>query len=118
MPRKRKTGLQASKRPKIECEVCGEGDESALHRHHIIEQIELETSNDDFNLAILCANCHSKVHNGSIKIIGVFPGTRPPTGRILVYKINGVCNVPELENAEPYYKPKPIGMSVKYAKKD
>jgi hypothetical protein len=112
MPRKRKTGVLAAKRPKEQCEVCGEEDVKVLHRHHIIERTELETSNDDFNLAILCANCHTKTHTGEIEIIGVFPGTRPPTGRILVYKKDGVCNFPGMEDAEPYYKPKPKAMPI------
>jgi hypothetical protein len=110
VPRKKKTGVLAAKRPKQQCEVCGEDDLSVLHRHHLIPRTELNTTNDDYNLGILCSNCHNKVHDGSIEIIGVFPGTKPPTGRILVFKKDGVCNVPELENEEPYYSPKPIGM--------
>lgn len=107
-----------SKRPKIECEICGEKNTNILHRHHLVEQTELNTNNDDFNLGILCPSCHSKVHDGSIKIIGVFPGTKPPLGRILVY-INeqGICNVPSLEYEKPYYTPQPQSMKVDYAKK-
>lgn len=102
-----------SKRPKIECEICGEKNQSVLDRHHIVERTELHSNNDDFNLAIICGNCHKKTHAGLIKIIGVFPGTRPPSGRILVFiDENGVCNVPGMENAEPYYTPKPLGMKV------
>jgi len=99
-----------AKRPKMFCEVCGEDNKKVLHRHHIVERTELNTDNNDFNLAVLCANCHTKTHTGEIVIIGVFPGTKPPTGRILVYKLNGVCNVPALENAKPYYQPKPQAM--------
>lgn len=97
------------KRPKIMCEVCGEDNKNVLHRHHIVERTELDTSNDDFNIAIVCANCHAKIHTGELEIIGVFPGTRPPTGRILVYKLGGICNVPEMENVMPY-RPKPQSM--------
>jgi hypothetical protein len=104
--------VRIKKRPKIECEICGETDERILHRHHIVERTEANTSNDDFNIAIICPTCHSKVHDKSIKIIGVFPGTRPPSGRILVYIKDGVCNVPELENEQPYYTPKPPSMKV------
>ena len=103
------------KRPKIECEVCGEKNKSTLHRHHIVEQTEAHTDNHDMNLAIVCANCHSKIHSGDLEIIGVFPGTRPPTGRILIYKLNGICNVPGMEDAVAYYKPKPKSMKVFYA---
>lgn len=111
MPKRNKNPLLAKKRPKIECEICGEKDSKILHRHHFIEQTEINTSNHDFNLCILCPSCHSKVHEGSIEIIGVFPGTKPPTGRILVYKKDGVCNVPGLENAIPPYKAKLPAMS-------
>lgn len=100
------------KRPKIMCEICGEDNKNVLHRHHIVERTEINSNNDDFNLAIICSNCHNLVHAGEIKIIGVFPGTRPPTGRILVYVKDGVCNVPGMENAEPYYTPKPQLMKV------
>lgn len=103
--------LAVKKRPKINCEVCGESDASSLHRHHIVEQTELNTTNHDFNLAILCANCHAKVHSGILEIIGIWPGTKPPTGRILVYKLEGVCNFPDLEHVEPPYKPKPASMT-------
>jgi hypothetical protein len=101
-----------AKRPKIQCEVCGEGNKKLLHRHHIVERTDLDSNNDDFNIAIVCANCHTKIHTGDLEIIGVFPGTRPPTGRILVYKMNGVCNAPGMENAKPYYHPK--AQSMKY----
>ena len=94
------------KRPKIECEICGEKDVAVLDRHHIVERTEVNSNNDDFNLCVICSSCHRKVHNKSIKIIGVFPGTKPPTGRILVYIKDRVCNIPGMENAEPYYVPK------------
>lgn len=103
--------LQLKKRPKIHCEVCGEKNQKILHRHHIVERTEIDTSNDDFNCAIVCANCHTKIHTGTLEIIGVFPGTRPPTGRILVYKLDGICNVPSLKDAEPYYSPKAKSMT-------
>ena len=91
--------------PKIACEICGESDPATLHRHHIVERTELHSDNDPYNLAVLCANCHNKTHDGSIKIIGVFPSTKPPAGRTLVYSINGVPNIPGLDKA--YYTPKP-----------
>ena len=102
--------LMMKKRPKTECEICGEKDSNILHRHHIVERSELHTDNDDMNLVIACPSCHSKIHDGSIEIIGVFPGTRPPTGRILVYKVDGVCNIPGMEDEKPYYVPKPQSM--------
>lgn len=114
MARKKKAGILAAKRPKLRCEIegCSITDEYILHRHHIVEKTEINTSNHDFNLAVVCANHHNMIHAGRLEIIGVFPGTRPPTGRILVYKLDGVCNIPELEHMEPPYRHEPIGMKV------
>jgi len=97
--------------PKILCEVCGEKDVSVLERHHIIPRTELNCTHDDYNICVLCANCHSKTHLGTLKIIGVFPGTRPPTGRVLIYELDGVKNI---DVDEPYYIPKPKEMKVHY----
>jgi hypothetical protein len=100
-----------SKRPKLMCEIdgCGVTDPAVLHRHHIIERTEMNTSNNDFNLAIICANHHAMIHAGRLRIIGVFPGTRPPTGRILVYEMDGKKN---FDVDESYFKPKVIGMKL------
>lgn len=110
---KNSSPLMKKKRPKIKCEVetCEEYDKSVLHRHHICERTEFESTNDDFNIAILCANHHALVHAGKLKILGVLPGTKPPSGRILIYELNGICNVPGLN--EEYFKnrrPKPKSM--------
>ena len=103
--------MTKGKRPKIVCEVCGETDTKILERHHIIPRTELNCTNDDYNLGILCSSCHSKTHTGSLKIIGVFPGTRPPSGRVLIYELDGVKNI---DIDEPYYTPKPQEMKVHY----
>lgn len=92
------------KRLKKQCEICEEKDSKILHYHHIIEQTEFETNNDNYNLAVICPTCHSKVHSENIKIIGVWPSTKPP-GVILVYIKDGLCNFPGMENEKPYYKP-------------
>lgn len=105
------------RRPKIQCEVCGEKDVSTLERHHIVPQTDLNTDNSDFNIAILCANCHKKFHANVIKIIGVFPGTSNPSGKILVFiNEDGICNFPALKDAKPYYTPRPKSMSLKEEK--
>jgi hypothetical protein len=62
------------------------------------------------NLAVLCPNCHSLIHFGRIKIVGIFPSTEQPYGRTLVYKKDGVSNVPGLD--EPYYVPELKSMKV------
>ena len=100
-------------RPKIQCEVCEEKDVNILERHHIIPRTDLDCTNDDFNLAVLCASCHAKTHTGRLRIIGVFPGTKPPTGRILVYELDGIKNV---DIDEAYFTPKPKSMKVHYGR--
>jgi hypothetical protein len=99
-----------SRLKKIQCEICGDTDTKILHRHHIVERTEPNTSNDDMNLAIICPNCHSKIHSGSIEIVGIFPSTQQPYGRTLVFKKDGVSNVPGLN--EPYYKPQARSMRI------
>jgi hypothetical protein len=59
-------------RPKIRCEICNVEKKSILHRHHIIPRRDARCTNHDGNLAILCPNCHSRVHTGEIIIIGVY----------------------------------------------
>ena len=95
---------------KIECEICGEKNKNVLHKHHIIARTKINTSNDPMNLAIICSNCHNKVHAGEIEIVGLYPSTKLPYGRTLIYKTNGVSNIPEI--TEPYFKPKPKQMRI------
>lgn len=85
------------------CEICKTTETETLHWHHIIERNEVDTSNDPLNLAVLCANCHTKVHSDKIKIIGVYPSTAK-YGRTLVFEENGKPNVPGI--TEPFYRPK------------
>lgn len=80
---------------KIVCEICGENNSKILHKHHIIPRTEIGTTNDPINLAIICANCHTKHHAGVIEILGIVPSTKPPYGRTLVYEINGERNIPK-----------------------
>ena len=89
----------AKKPEKIQCEICGEKDKKILHRHHIVERTNINTSNQPFNLAVLCPNCHYKIHfSGDIKIIGVYPSTGVG-GRTLVYEINNKVNVEGINSA-------------------
>lgn len=85
---------------KCEIEDCNENSPEALHLHHIIERTIVTSSNHPFNLAILCSNCHAKVHSGKIQIVGVYPSTLPPNGRTLIYSVDGKPNVPGIE--KPY----------------
>lgn len=78
---------------KCEIESCDVNDPNLLHLHHIIERTEINTTNHNFNLAILCANCHALTHSGRLKMIGVYPATRPPNSRILIYELDGKKNI-------------------------
>lgn len=96
---KRKTKLIKNK---CEIETCTVTDPNLLQLHHIIERTEEHTNNDNFNLAILCANCHGLTHSGRLKIIGVFPSTQLPNARTLVYELDGKKNIEGID--EPYIK--------------
>lgn len=95
--RKRKTKLIKSK---CEIESCSITDPNLLQLHHIIERTELNTNNENFNLAILCANCHGLTHSGRLKIIGIYPSTQLPNARTLIYELDGKRNLEGIE--EPY----------------
>jgi len=61
----------ANKRPKIKCEICEEQG-IVLDRHHVVPRTDSRSTDLDSNLAILCANCHRRVHAGEFIIEGVF----------------------------------------------
>lgn len=108
--------MKRKRAPKLMCEIegCGVSDPALLHKHHIVERTQVGTCNDDFNLAIICANHHEMTHDGKrLKILGVFPSTGK-SGRTLVYEIDGVCNVPGI--TEAYFKHKPAQMKVPFVK--
>jgi hypothetical protein len=94
--------MKKSKLIKDKCEIegCTITDPKLLHLHHIIERTEVNTTNHNFNLAILCPNHHGCVHNGTLKIIGVYPSTKLPNKRTLVYELDGKKNIEGLD--EPY----------------
>lgn len=91
---------------KCEIESCNVTDPKLLELHHIIERTELNTTNHDFNLAILCANCHAMTHTGRLKIIGVYPATLPPNGRILIYELDGKRNIEGIDKPYVEFKSK------------
>lgn len=94
------------------CEIsgCPIKDSKVLHHHHIIERTELGTSNDVWNLAVLCPTHHTMVHSGRLKIIDVFPSTAT-NGRTLVYELDGVPNIPGLN--KKYVEKKINGVKIK-----
>lgn len=91
---------------KNKCEIEGCDVTECLHLHHIIERTDINTTNNSMNLCILCPNHHSFVHSGRLKIIGVFPSTKPPNNRILVYELDGKRNIEGIDEALVIFKPK------------
>ena len=63
---------------------------------------------------LICSNCHNKIHAGSIEIVGLFPSTKKPYSRTLIYNEGSKIN--ELNLKEPYFKSKPQSMKVFYEK--
>jgi hypothetical protein len=92
-----KKGNGTKKPQKFFCEVCNEQNKSTLQYHHIIPRTDNECKDDWTNVCIICANCHNKVHEGRIKIIGILPSTHLPYKRIVVYEENGISNVPGIQ---------------------
>ena len=105
--------MKKSKLIKNKCEIesCGVGDSNLLHFHHIIERTEANTTNHDFNLAILCANCHALTHTGRLKIIGVFPSTQLPNKRTLIYELDGKRNIEGVDAPYVQFKNKAFKIS-------
>jgi len=56
------------------CEICGK-KEPVLHKHHIIPRTDPRSTNKNENLALICPNCHTRVHLGEIIIIGLYKST-------------------------------------------
>lgn len=75
------------------CEIENCEVKECLHLHHIIERTEINTTNHVMNLCILCPNHHSFVHKGLLKIIGIYPSTKLPNKRILIYELDGKKNL-------------------------
>lgn len=88
------------------CEIENCNETLNLHLHHIIERTEENTNNNTLNLAILCPNHHSYVHNNTLKIIGVFPSTKLPNKRTLIYELNGKRNIEGIESPYIQFKNK------------
>lgn len=91
--------MKKSKLIKNKCEIeeCEVNVPEALHFHHIIERTKIETTNHSFNIAIICATHHEMTHAGHLKIIGVFPSTKLPNHRTLIYELNGKRNIEGIE---------------------
>ena len=63
------------RRPKTKCEICGEMNKKVLDRHHMVPRSDPNSTNNESNLAIVCANCHRKIHSLEIVIEGLYKTT-------------------------------------------
>lgn len=54
------------------CEICETQNKKVIDKHHIIPRTDPRTHHGLSNLAIICSNCHRRVHAGEIIIEGVF----------------------------------------------
>lgn len=73
------------------CEICSN---KSHHKHHLKSKC-FGVDNSKYNVAHLCASCHSEVHIGNIILEGRFMTT---TGyKLLYHKINDMS----ITNVEP-----------------
>ena len=93
----------ASKKKKLikdKCEINDCTETEYLHLHHIIERTESNTNNHDLNLMIVCDKHHKYIHAGRLKIIGIFPSTKKPNYRTVIYELDGKANIEGVK--DPY----------------
>lgn len=60
---KREIQRKANRSGNVPCEICG--TKTILEQHHIRGR-KIANANKDFNLANICPNCHTKIHNGIV----------------------------------------------------
>lgn len=111
MVRYNKTTNQKLHKEFCEIEGCDVTDPDQLHWHHIRERTEIDTSNNPFNIAVICANHHELAHSGRLKIIGVYPSTGR-YGRMLIYTLDGKPNIEGI--TEPLFQHKPKQSKLDY----
>ena len=96
---------------KCEVEGCTVTDPKLLELHHIVPRTDINTSNHNMNLAILCANHHALVDQpDKFRIIGIYPSTKGVNHRVLVYELYGKKNIEGID--EPYFTNKPTSFSI------
>ena len=93
-----------SKLIKNKCEIDGCEETLNLELHHIIPRTDVRCTNHKSNLAILCPCHHALTHSNHLILLGIFPSTKLPNNRILVYSLYGNKN---LDIDEKYYTIKP-----------
>lgn len=57
------------------CEICNTRQRTVIDKHHIIPRTDPRCTDDLGNIAIICSNCHRRVHAHEIIIEGVFATT-------------------------------------------
>jgi hypothetical protein len=99
--------MKKSKLIKNKCEVeeCNITDPNLLEFHHHIPRTAENTTNNNFNLCILCCIHHKMIDSGRLKIIGIFPSTNPPNGRTVAYELDGKKNI-DIDQPYVEFKPK------------
>jgi len=67
--------MRKRQKARTPCEICGASNKKVIDFHHIIPRTDPKCTEAMHNLAILCANCHRRVHSNEIIIEGVFMTT-------------------------------------------
>ena len=81
----------------MNCEICNETD-IRLDKHHINSKSK-NGSNQIHNIALLCPNCHRRVHMGQIILEGRF---QTSNGYKLLYHWKNCQDIVDRENPEVY----------------
>lgn len=85
----------------MNCEICVTNP--VYHKHHIISKA-YDGSNDESNIAHLCANCHIDVHLGKVVIEGRF---LTDVGYMLIWHRKGEESITGMESHKVYLQPAP-----------
>lgn len=78
---------------KCEIESCNITNPNVLELHHIIPRTNKNSSHHPYNLAILCPTHHKMIDTGELQIISIYPSTKQPNNRTLIYILNGIKNI-------------------------
>jgi hypothetical protein len=86
--------MKKSKLIKNKCEIesCNITDSALLEIHHHIDRTQENTTNNNLNLVILCPTHHAMIDKG-LTILGIYPSTKLPNKRMVVYSLNGIQNI-------------------------
>lgn len=91
------------------CETCGK--EKEFIKEHHIQSKSLGGSDDSYNKAFICSDCHDRVHYGLIIIEGRFGSTK---GNILIWRKFTEPSVTNLPDPPVWLKPNSDVLKEKY----